>query len=1059
MLDKLIRLSVNNPVFVNLFFFLVVAAGLLGLGKLPREQFPEVSLESVSVEVLYVGATAQDVEELILRPIEEKLEDVSDVKRVESLATEGAASITITFNDGTNIQDARAEVEKAVAAATDLPEDAETPQVRELQIDLPVMTMALLGDRSIRREADRVQELLANLPGVSGVDVVGLTEPRIVVALDEAKLRSLQIRPALVAQAIRNAKASVPAGTLEGPAGEIFVKTDEKLESAADVAAIPLAAGSPLRLGDVAEVRELEEEPDTRYWVDGEPAIQLVIKREDSGDPLEIYDEVLAVIPAISELVPPHVRPVVSEDYTVIIRDRLDTVVVNGMTGAVLVIITLWWMAGLRQALLALWGMPFAYLFATWMMDQFDMTLNVISTFGLLIATGIIVDDAIVVIENAQRHLEMGKSRVRAAIEGSKEVAVPVIAAVATTVFAFMPLTMVGGTVGRVMKILPLAVIFCLLGSLVESLVILPGHLAHYASKDAAGGRTARLVARMKAIYRPILSVCVRWRWLVALLVFAAFLGTLVLATKMPFQFGAPGKPTELQVSYKLPAGVDRTATRAQGEAIRALVLRELGEEREGGLVRTSKLRVGSVRDPRTQVMETGANTGIIRFEFELEDELIDNFPAMVASLEEFLETNPDLASFKVILPQAGPPAGAAVSARLRGRDPDQIDLAVAELQAFLRTIEGVREVDDDRGIGKETFRVVVDPDLAALYGLAALDVGNAVRAAIDGLVAAEVSIDEQRVEIVVRTEGADSFDRQSLAGLSVTTPDGRVVRLDQVAALERTRELGSVRRRDSQRTVSVTAEVESSQTTSLDVTAQVQTHWDEHIAARYPELSIQFGGDTEEINESFADLPGAFMLALGLIYIALALQFRSYVQPMIIMVAVPFGIMGAVLGLFGMGYDLSLFALFGVVALAGIVVNDSLVMVDFINTRRRAGAEIRDAALEGALERLRPILSTTLTTVAGLAPLGLGLGGKDEILAPMAISISAGLGISTALVLMVVPGVYVMIEGDVAKLWARIFPGAAKRAAAEAALEAEAEAVPDDDSEDSDDPDKSSDP
>ncbi len=1039
MLDKIIRLSVNNPVFVNLTFILVVAAGLLGLSKLPREQFPEVSLESIAIEVLYVGATAQDVEELILRPIEEKLEGVSDVKRVESLATEGAASIVITFNDGTDIQDARAEVEKAVASASDLPEDAETPLVRELQIDLPVMTLALLGDRTIHEPTDRVQEYLANLPGVSGVDVIGLTEPRIIVALDQAKLRSLQIRPALVAQTIRSAKASVPAGTLEGGTGEIFVKTDERLQSALDVAAIPLGPGSPLRLGDVATIRQLDEQPDTRFWVDGEPAIQLVIKREESADPLEIYDEVLAALPAITELVPPNVRPVVAEDYTVIIRDRLDTVVSNGISGAVLVIVMLWWVAGLRQALLAVWGMPFAYLFAILMMDQVDMTLNVISTFGLLIATGIIVDDAIVVIENAQRHMEMGKSRVRAAIDGSNEVMIPVIAAVATTVFAFLPLTMVGGTTGRVMQILPLAVIFCLLGSLLETIILLPGHLAHYASQDSAGGRTAKLSARMKGMYRPIVVACVERRWLVGVATFVAFLATLVLATKMPFQFTAPGKPTELQVSFKLPAGVDREATQAQGNAIREFVLRELGEDSEGGLVRTSKLRVGSVRDPRTQVLETGANTGLIRFEFELEDELIERFPAMVAALETSLATNPDLAAYKVILPQAGPPSGAAISARLRGRDPSQIDLAVAELQMFTRTIEGIRDVDDDRGIGKETFRVRVDPDLAALYGLAEIDVANAVRAAIDGLVATEVSINEQRVEIVVRTGGADTLDRQGLAGLSVTTPDGRVVRLDQVAELERTRELGTVRRRDAQRTVSVTADVEPSLITALAATAQMQAFWDETMAIRYPDLSIQFGGDTEEIRESFADLPGAFMLALGLVYVALALQFRSYVQPLIIMVAVPFGIMGAVLGLFGMGYDLSLFALFGVVALSGIVVNDSLVMVDFINVRRREGADLYQAAVEGALERLRPILSTTLTTVAGLAPLGLGLGGTDEILAPMAISISAGLGISTALVLVVVPGTYVIIEGDIAKLWAKLVPGAAKRRAEQAAIEAEA--------------------
>ncbi len=1031
MFDRIIRLSVHNSVFVNLLFFLIVAAGIIGALRLPREQFPEVSLDAVLVEVAYVGATAADVEELIIRPIEDEIDKVSDIKRVESVASEGVAVITVTFLAGTDLRDARAEVEKAVAATEGLPEDAETPQVREAKIALPVLTVSLLGDRAIRTEAERVQELLTRRPGVAGVTVTGLTEPRIVVALDEAKLRSLQIQPAQISQAIRNARASVPAGTVESGGSEIFVKTDKRLESAADVVAIPLRPGSPLRIGDVAKVTELEEQPDTRYYVNGLPAVQLVVNREESADPLEIRDDVIAQLPVLNEQLPPSIRAVISEDYTVLIRDRLNTVMINGATGAVLVVLILALVAGFRQALLALWGMPVSYLLATFLMDKTDMTINVISTFGLLIATGIVVDDAIVVIENTQRHLEMGKSRIQAAVDGAKEVLLPVSVAVATTCFAFLPLTMVGGTMGRAMKILPLAVMFCLIGSLLEAIFILPGHLAHFASKDAADGRTARLVERMKAIYRPVLNLSLRWRWLVALLVLLGFAGTIGLATRMPFQYTAPGKPSELSVSYKLPAGLAREATFEEGEAIRKLVFEELGVSEAGpeSLVLASKLRVGSVRDPRTQLLESGANVGILRFEFALEDELIDAYPGMIEALDEYLASNPDLAAYSVIEVQAGPPAGPAITARVRGREPGQIDAAVRELKAHLRTIDGVINVDDDSGIGKETYSVDVDQDLAALYGLNELEIANAVRSAIDGLVAAEVSIDEQRVEIVVRTAGAQMLDRSGIGSLTVTASDGRVVRLDQVARLRRTREVGSIRRRDGQRTVAVTADVEQSVITALDASKQIQAYFDEHIAWRYPELEIQFGGDTEEINESLADLPGAFLLAIGLIYIALALQFSSYVQPLIILCAVPFGVMGAILGLFGMGYDLSLFALFGVVALAGIVVNDSLVMVDFINKRRVEGLEVYDAALDGALERLRPIISTTLTTCFGLGPLAIGLGGKDEILAPMAISIAAGLGISTALVLLVVPAVYVMIEKDLLGVWYRLFPGRKPRA------------------------------
>lgn len=1029
MFDKIVRLSVSNSVFVNLLFFLVIAAGVMGALNLPREQFPEVSLDAVMVEVIYVGATAADVEELIIRPIEEELDNVSDVKRVESLANEGNATITLTFLAGTDLRDARADVEKAVQATQNLPEDAETPQVREVKLNLPVLTVALIGDRSIRTETDRVQEILTRRPGVAGVTVTGLTEPRIVVALDEAKLRALQIRPAEISQAIRNARASVPAGTVQSGGSEVFVKTDERLRSAADVAAIPLRPGSPLRLGDVGTVRELEEQPDTRYFVNGVEAIQLVVNREESADPLEIRDDIIEQLPLLDELLPPSVHAVISEDYTTLIRDRLRTVMINGATGALLVVLVLAWVAGFRQAMLALWGMPVSYLLATFLMDKGDITINVISTFGLLIATGIVVDDAIVVIENTQRHLEMGKSRVEAAIDGAKEVLLPVTVAVTTTCFAFLPLTMVGGTMGRVMKILPLTVMFCLVGSLIEAIFILPGHLAHFASRDAAGGRTARLVERMKAVYRPVLNVCMRWRWLVALLVMLGFFGTLLLATKMPFQYTAKGKPTELSISYKLPAGVGRDATRAQGEALRAMILEEFGATAEGedSPVRASKLRIGSVRDPRTQLLETGANVGILRLEFNLQStdtDVIATYPGAIAHLDTYLGTNPDLAAYTIIEAMAGPPAGPAITARVRGRHPEQIDAVVRELKSYLRGVTGVQNIDDDSGIGKETFSVDVDQDLAALYGLSELEIANAVRAAIDGLIVTEVSIDEQRVEIVVRTQGAQALDRSGIGSLTLTAVDGRVVRLDQVAELRRTRELGSIRRRDGQRTVAVTADVVQEVLTALDASAKIQTYFDEQLADHYPEIEIQFGGDTEEINESLNDLPGAFLLAIGLIYIVLALQFSSYIQPFIILCAVPFGIMGAILGLFGMGYDLSLFALFGVVALAGIVVNDSLVMVDFINKRRAEGLEVYDAALDGALERLRPIISTTLTTCFGLGPLAIGLGGKDEILAPMAISIAAGLGISTALVLLAVPAIYVIIERDLLGVWRRIVPG-----------------------------------
>lgn len=1008
MLDRIVRLSVGNPVFVNLAFIIVVAAGLVSAARyLPREQFPEVSLDRVTVDTTFVGATAADVEELVTRPIEEALEDVGDVDEVVSLSSEGHSNVIVTFLAGKDLQDGRSEIEKAVASVEGLPEDAETPVVREMKLELPVASMAIVGDRAVSLVADRMAERLREIDGVALVSVAGAAEPRIFVDLDERKLQGLGLSADRVIQAIRSARASVPAGRVERRGTDIFVRTEHRLVSAGDVAKIPLGGGSQQRIRDVARVYETHEEPETLYEVDGRPAVVLTVGRDASADPLGIRDEMEARLPALQSELPPGLSLTLTSDTTEVIRDRLDTVASNAATGGLLVLLVIFWLSGLRQALLALWGMPVSYFLAAAIMGVTDISINVVSTFGLLIATGIIVDDAIVVIENVQRHMEMGKSRVQAAMDGAKEVVLPVSVAVLTTVFAFMPLTMVSGTMGRVMKILPLVVIFCLLGSLFEAIFILPGHLAEFAKPDAKEGRTVRLARRLKALYAPALDWCLGHRRTVMVGVAVGFVGLMGLATTMPFQFTAPGKPFSLKIEYEVSPGSDLETTARAGRRVLEVMEAQAGEE-----IRATTLRVGSSRDQQSGFLTTGANVGSLKWRFDATPELVARWPQVMAEVRKHLESDPEFGYARVKENTAGPPAGAAVTARIRGRDIAEINRAVADAKSALRQMDGVRDIRDNYGSGKETFRIHVDQDRAALYGLTESDVARKVRTAIEGTVAEEVSIDEQQVEIVVRYAGAQGLAGQGISNLLIVNGAGKIVRLDQVARVERTREVGFVRREDGQRTVSVLAEVDSDVITGLAAAQGLEAIWDDELQARYPDLTLSFGGEADEIRESVYDLPAAFALAIGLIYTAVALQFGSYIQPLVILAAVVFGLMGAVAGLFFLGYDLSLIALFGIVALAGIAVNDSIVMVDFINKKRAEGMPLREAVRVGAMDRLRPIVSTTLTTCLGLAPLAFGVGGKDEILAPMAVSISAGLGFATLLVLLVVPPLYLTIEG-----------------------------------------------
>jgi multidrug efflux pump subunit AcrB len=1023
MFDRIVRLSIGNPVFVHLLFVLVIAAGLRSAARLPREEFPEISLDRVLVTVLLPGATAEDVEELVTRPIEDALADVSNIDTFTSNTSEGHSNLVITFLDGTDLQDARAEVERAVSSVEDLPDDAETPVVKEMILELPVISVALIGDPSATLVVDRLADDLRNLPGVATVNVSGLGTREIAVHLDERKLRTLGIQPDRVVGAIRSAQANVPAGTVEDAGQDIFVKTRKTLTSAADVARIPIQPGSPLRISDVASVTERVDPADTLFWVNGEPAVKLMVGREETADPIEIREAVIEALPELQRRVPEDHRLEIAEDFTYSIRDRLDTVIVNAVSGALLVMLVLFVMSGFRQAMLAIVGMPVSFLAATWLMDGTGMSINVVSTFGLLIATGIIVDDAIVVIENVQRHLEMGKSRAQAVLDGTREVLVPVMVAVLTTVLAFIPLTMVGGTMGRVMRILPLAVIFCLLGSLFETIFLLPGHLNDYASRDAKESRTARLNEAMQRVYRPMLAWCLRHRWLTLGLVLVAFAGTGAIAAKMPFQLGAPAKPFQLAVHYELSPGLTRAATKAQGDAIDARLRELLGDDK----VKVTTLRVGSILDEETDVLSTGANLGHLRWELAYDEVLATRYPAAVRQLRLELATNPDLARSAVKEMQAGPPTGASVTARIRGRDPADIDRAMDEVKEVLYGWEATSDIRDNYGSGKETFRVDVDQDRAALYGLTEREVALAVRTAVDGVVAAEVSIDEEPVDIVVRYADGQTRARSGLRDLVIANAQGKAIRLDQVARVERTRDLGFVRREDGLRTGVVYADTDRDVLPPLQAAARLQDTWDRELAGRHPDLTLEFGGEADELSDSLNDLPGAFMLALLLIYIVLALQFRSYVQPLIILAAVPFGLMGAILGLFVMGYDLSLLALFGIVALAGIVVNDSLVMIDFVNSRRREGEPPHVAVLEGAVGRLRAILATTLTTCLGLFPLAIGLGGRDEVLAPMAVSIAAGLGFATVLVLLVVPPLYLVLE-DLRTLPRRLFRGRVER-------------------------------
>ncbi|MFT7521146.1 MAG: multidrug efflux pump subunit AcrB, partial [Kiritimatiellia bacterium] len=618
--------------------------------------------------------------------------------------------------------------------------------------------------------------------------------------------------------------------------------------------------------------------------------------------------------------------------------------------------------------------------------------------------SGIIVDDAIIITENVQRHLESGKSRAQAALDGTVEVFGSVFSATLTTAAAFAPLLMLTGTVGQVMAIVPTVVIFSLAASLLEAFFILPGHLAHYASQ---GSKARENVATrwLKVIYRPVLHAITNkyGRYITAVGVVAIMVGVGALATTMRQTLQIDGNPYFVMVNIDLPPSVDAQQTRLALARVERLVHDEASD-----LVVWHYATTGRQRSPDSFPV-VGQQYGQLKIGFHNRSDVFDRVPGFLDSLRQHLNDDPSVVDFSLQMLRGGPPSGRDIDVWVRSRDLEELDPFVDVLAAHLRQRPGVLDVRVSAGRGADAVKIDVDPEVARRYGLTEGDIAVAARASIAGLPSIEISDRERNTPVRVRWAGSTALGLDQVGDLPVVTSQF-TMRLRDVASIHRVREPQRIDRVDRQRAVRISATVDPDVSTPEREQAAFDIVYADE-KAHYPSVDIFVGGALADSQESFSQLPGAALVAGLLIFVVLAIQFRSYVQPLIILSAVPLGMAGVVLGLFSVGMDLSFIALIGAVGLIGIVVNDSLVLVDFINRARRDGMSARDAAIQGGLLRLRPILVTTVTTVGGLAPLGLGIMGREPLLAPMAASIGFGLAFATALTLIAIPVIYLIID------------------------------------------------
>lgn len=1049
--------SVRQSVLVNVLFFVCLLGGLAAYSRIPLEFFQDVNLNEVNVTTVWPGASAEEVERLVTQKLEEELLTVSDIDEVRSVSSAGLADINISFDeflDDVEYEAALNDVRSALDRVGDLPEDAEEPFLTEGKFSefAPVVIIAVVdrsdvGPLALREVARDVKSRLRDLPGANRIEIRGDQEREIRVELDQNVAAQFDLTVPDVVARIRRQNLNLPAGTFESAAGEQTLRARGDFQSLEDMLATVVAEnadGTTLRLGEIARVEEGLEKARFLNRYNGAPALFVTITKKSAADVVDLVADVDAWIDDYQRRTPAGVEIVKTFDTARFVTGRMGILVDNLISGVLLVVALLWFTIGFRNAALTAIAIPFSFLTAMIFFPIFDVTLNATTITGMLLVSGMLVDDAIIVLENVYTRIERGEPLRQAVIEGTEEVLWPVVAAVTTTCAAFLPLLLVGGTAGKFLGILPKAVVLCLMASLFECLLILPAHYMDFGSRrgaaEARPGRLSRFragvdagLARARDAYVRSLDVVLSQRGAFA----ALFVALMALAHAGAQHLRVdlfPGEFDTFNILLEMPSDSSLEQTDAVVRAYEQVVAGTLGDA-----TRDYSTTVGMSVDINYDRL-TGNHYAMTVLTLLPTPENVREpekaLARMQQRMEEFVDAWPGaIADLRVQAEQDGPPLGPPVELRLQGDDYGLGKSVAGEVQAFLETVPGVYDVEDNLKIGPSEVRLLVDEERAANHGLGFEDIARALRGANDGLIASSFRDPRRNEDIDIRVmlAGVHRESLQDLLDVDVRTPGGYLVRLRDVAGVEVERGYRAYQRYDGKRTVAVLAQVDNERATSLSANQALQARFAD-LETRHPQLEVQYGGEFEESGEAFADLGRAFPVALVAIYMILAALFRSYLQPLVVVTAVPFAFVGIVLGVSIFDYSVSFVLLYAAIGLTGVVVNDSLVMVDFINRARRdEGLELIEAVRQSGARRFRPILLTTLTTVVALLPMAFGLQGASKTYGPFAAAICFGLIVATIGTLYAVPLTYTALLGAQARLAALRARRAARTAAGRA--------------------------
>jgi len=1023
-----------NHVAANLLMLVFIVGGLVMARAVRQEVFPEINLDMVHVDVPYPGATPEDAERGICLPVEEALTGVEGVKEIASQAAEGIATVTATVREGEDADLVLQDVKNAVDRITTFPEEAEEPIVSKAVNRRQVISLVVYGqlaERTLREQVEEIRDDLLNLPEVTQTDLSGVRPYEIAIEIPEANLRRYGLTLDEVAARVRRASLDLPGGVIRARGGEILVRTPERRETGAgysDIVVIARPDGTRVRLGDIATVRDTFRETDTVARFDGLPAAMVNVYRVGDQTPVKISRAVHRYIERTRGELPPTVHLATWDDRSEVLSAREHLLLRNAAYGLVLVLVCLGLFLEIRLALWVMLGIPISFLGAILLMPGLDVSINMVSLFAFIMALGIVVDDAIVVGENVYDHRHQGKRYPQAAADGTVEVAVPVVFSVLTTVAAFLPLAFIQGMLGKLIGVIPQVVVPILLISLTEALFVLPAHLSIGAPRPAAHGllgvldRTRRRFGHaldrfITGPYRRFLIRCLHHRYTTAataitmlLLAVGTIRGGLLRFTFMPEVDG-----DVIQVALEMPVGTPAAVTDAVSQGIvtagRAVVA-DYDQHRPAGdsVLRHIYAVVGGAiggMGPVAAGGATGGNRAAIAMFLQGSEtrgvaakEIADRWRARVGELAGVRSL-----TFRSNVVHMG----ANIDIQLAHADPARLAAAAAKVKAALATYPGVHDIATNAEPGKREIRLHLRP-AARTLGVSEMDLGRQVRAAFYGAEALRFERGRNEVRVMVRYPEAERKSVADLERLRIHTPKGGEMELGEAATVGEGVGYSVIHRWGRRRVINVTASVDSHTTSAAEVLPDLNRRLLSRLVADDPGLTFDLEGEQKEQRESMGSMRRGFALALFAVYALLAIPLRSYLQPLLIMVAIPFGMVGAVIGHLLMGFNLSMLSIFGIVALSGVVVNDALLLIDTAN-RLRDGRDAFGAMTDAGVRRFRPILLTSVTTFFGLTPMIMETSVQARFLIPMAISLGFGILFATLINLLLVPALSIIAE------------------------------------------------